>query len=120
MWNYLKNYSKSTRKLTRENFFKLADNFITAIYRRFKWKRLHEEEQYAYRIVKAQPECLQNKECPCYCPVPLKFWEEVECEEGCYPEFMDKETWNQYKIDNMVPMEDIMGAAKELIKIYNL
>jgi hypothetical protein len=61
------------------------------------------QEQVIYRTEKAK-ECVTNKSCLyCGCDTPAKFYSDEGCEDPvrkCYPDMMDKDTWEQFKKDN--------------------
>lgn len=38
----------------------------------------------------------------CGCSIIEKSFEMQACEESCYPERMNKEEWNKFKIDNKI------------------
>jgi len=61
----------------------------------------HIDEQSIWRLSQIKehsPECMQHTYCVfCGCDVKEKSFETKGCEEGCYPELMDKETWEKFK-----------------------
>lgn len=65
------------------------------------WKK----EQIIWRLEKAKA-CVDNKSCLyCGCSMPHRAYSDIGCEDPirkCYPEMMNKETWEKYKIDNNI------------------
>jgi len=62
-------------------------------------------EQVAYRSSKC-PDCLTAGHClgSCECSVPGRWFVDATCNEDRFPDLMDKETWEQFKIDNNIDM----------------
>jgi hypothetical protein len=59
----------------------------------------HIEEQFAWRCEMAK-ECLKAGKCKvCGCSTPELFLASKACENNppCYPEMMDKETWDKFE-----------------------
>lgn len=70
----------------------------------------HIQEQIIWREVIHNPECFKQGKCiHCHCDVPDKFYSDKECEGGCYPAIMDKDTWNKFN----------QLCARRKIDIYN-
>jgi hypothetical protein len=61
-------------------------------------------EQFEWRqslVAEKSPACILGGACVnCGCDTPDKFYETDACEVGCYPEWMDKETWEEFKKSN--------------------
>lgn len=57
----------------------------------------HIKEQVLYRESVANKECLQKKVCKCNCEIPGLFYADKTCEDGCYPEMMNKNDWEEFK-----------------------
>lgn len=59
------------------------------------------KEQVEWRteqVEKRSKECITSKACVhCHCTTPDKFWEPDPCDLGCYPEWMTKEQWAEFK-----------------------
>ncbi len=92
MINWIKNYSKSTKKVTISN----VSNFFVACYRyyftNYAWKKAQAKWREE-RVKVKSPECITLGYCKnCYCDFPEKFVEPDGC-EVCYPEWMNKEQW---------------------------
>lgn len=68
----------------------------------------HQYEQIIWRrtqVKEKSPECWEMGECiVCGCDILGKTMEDRSCEDKCYPEMMNKEQWNQYKIDNEIKL----------------
>lgn len=78
------------------------------------------QEQILWRITLMPTECLVNKECPCKCVVPEKQYEDRACEDGCYPEMFDEDTWRLLKKTEPIEMPFIRNWAKDRCKTYNI
>ena len=66
----------------------------------------HIDEQSIWRlseIKRKSPNCINQMHCVmCGCEINEKSFESSGCEEGCYPEMMDKKTWEKFKKDNKI------------------
>ena len=62
----------------------------------------HIKEQVIYRDTVADLECKRIGECKCGCPLPDLYYADKTCEDSCYPELMDKDTWEKFKTDNNI------------------
>ena len=62
----------------------------------------HIQEQIVWREKLALPECIKNKQCYCGCDMPDMLYADKTCERNCYPEMMNKETWENYKKQNNI------------------
>ena len=83
IWNFLKAYQN-----------KISSSAAPSYY---DWKL--EQFDWRYAQVKAKsPACIEQGACvKCGCDIPDKFFEPDACEEGCYPEWMEKEQWLNFK-----------------------
>ena len=63
----------------------------------------HKQEQVLYRQEQAL-ECTKNGSCVyCGCDTPAKYYSDEGCEDPerkCYPEMMNKEVWEAFKLGN--------------------
>ena len=67
-----------------------------------------QQEQFQYRLQVMNKECLKRGECIiCGCQTPQLQLVDDSCEGNCYPPFMSKEIWNQYKLDNNIYVKTI-------------
>lgn len=64
-------------------------------------------EQVQWRLGIMDENCLINKQCPCTCSVPNKQYEDRQCEKGCYPDMMNKEDWEKFKLENNITKNSI-------------
>lgn len=57
-----------------------------------------EQYNWRYGLVKQKsPECISGGACVgCGCETPDKFFESLACEGGCYPDWMEKEDWEEF------------------------
>lgn len=66
----------------------------------------HIQEQFEYRINligKKSPKCLTENNCViCGCSTLEMAISDKICEGDCYPEMMDSETWEKFKIQNNI------------------
>lgn len=63
--------------------------------------RKHIKEQYEWRLIKANPECLKQGQCVyCSCKTPDVQLANKPCWSGCYPPMMNKVHWNWFKTFN--------------------
>lgn len=65
----------------------------------------HIKEQVEYRASKCYESCYKNNEGKCKkcgCRVPGKWYVTESCNPDKFPDLMDKEQWEQYKIDNNI------------------
>lgn len=62
------------------------------------------KEQVAYRMSVCANDCMIKKQCKyCGCAVPAKMMVEKSCNGGQrFPDIMNEEQWNQFKIDNKI------------------
>ena len=77
-----------------------VNNFLEAKYRQHNagdWVM----EQFDWRhkqVASKSPECILSGACvDCGCETPDKFFETMECERGCYPEWMNEQEWKEFK-----------------------
>jgi hypothetical protein len=63
----------------------------------------HEKEQVIFRA-NICTDCMKNKKCKyCGCSVPGKLYVKKSCNKGeRFPDMMDIELWEKYKIDNNI------------------
>ena len=65
----------------------------------------YKKEQVVWRSHQAE-ECTKNGACIyCGCTTPAKFYSDEACEDPekkCYPDMMDKETWEKFKEQNHI------------------
>lgn len=115
-WNLLrgKTNAKKAAKLTWKNIKAVSQAWLRHKQRTIAGFDLEEHiwEQIVWRRVQVKeksPECWDSGYCIiCGCEILGKTMEDRECsnseigEEPCYPEMMDKETWQQYKINNQI------------------
>jgi len=60
----------------------------------------HIQEQIIWREERALPECIEKGQCiSCGCDMPDMLYSDKSCERKCYPEMMDKETWEKFKLE---------------------
>lgn len=83
MKTWIKNYSKSTKKITISNI----KNYLLAKYRQFTVTDKEVAEWREQQVRKKSPECLEQGYCKiCYCEFEDGLlYESKACEGGCYP-----------------------------------
>lgn len=66
----------------------------------------HIREQVAWRAEICKDSCLPAGKCEkCGCAVPGKLYVKKSCNDGeKFPDLMDKEEWEQYKLDNDIKL----------------
>jgi len=58
----------------------------------------HIQEQIVWREVIANKECYTSGKCiHCKCKMPDKLYSDKGCDDGCYPEIMNRDAWNNFK-----------------------
>jgi len=63
----------------------------------------YKQEQFKWRLRVMNPECLNNKKCViCGCETPYLQMSDEACEGSCYPAFMSKEEWKDFKKENQI------------------
>ena len=101
----MRNYKQSSRKINP----KTLSNFFIAQYRIYFSGDSYVDEQAAWRleeISKKSPECITNEKCKgCLCPPEEMVYENITCKYKCYPEWMDKKTWINFKLNNYVSVQ---------------
>lgn len=62
------------------------------------------KEQIAYRMLQCKDDCLVNKECKyCGCKVPGKLFVDKSCNNNeRFPDIMNEEDWNNFKMSNNI------------------
>lgn len=59
----------------------------------------HIREQIMFRIDISNPKCIESKSCvECGCTVPNLMYADKQCGGECYPEMMNKEQWEDFKL----------------------
>lgn len=109
------------KQLTKANI----RGFLQGYYRKVKfWFSPPEltplQEQILYRFSEMPDNCLFNKQCPCKCVVPEKQYEDRACEDNCYPDLLDPETWELFKKEKNIYMERVKRVARERTTLYNI
>ena len=67
----------------------------------------HEKEQVLYRAEICKGDCVKLGYCVnCGCDLPGKFYVKASCSKR-FPDMMDAESWNEYKIENDITIEDV-------------
>ena len=59
----------------------------------------HIQEQIVWREVIANKQCFTSGQCisKCKCKMPDKLYSDKACDDGCYPEMMDRDQWFRFK-----------------------
>lgn len=61
----------------------------------------HIKEQVAYRLLTCKNDCVVSGRCMvCGCELPNRAFSTVSCNHQRFPNMMNEEDWNQFKIDN--------------------
>lgn len=104
----------NSNKITIQN----VKNFIQGSYRLYTLQDqpIYIIEQLWYRLSKVNPDCLNNRMCPCSCPLVSKQLADQPCEKNCYPLLMDKTTWATYKEIFNLDMKQIEEFGKTIIE----
>lgn len=68
----------------------------------------HEIEQVVWRLSKCENDCLINNKCIyCGCPPKKKAFIKESCNDGeRFPDLMNEEDWNKYKLENNIIIND--------------
>lgn len=87
--------------------FKNIKNFLSAQVREAGFLPEHEKEQVMWRHEVAQA-CSLNGSClECGCETPDLYYGTEGCKKEknpCFPKMMDKDVWEQFKIDNNIKL----------------
>lgn len=67
-------------------------------------------EQVYYRLFLCKDDCVPNNACIyCTCPPVKKSWVQKSCNGGVrFPDQMDKDTWEEFKITNNINVNDFL------------
>lgn len=70
----------------------------------------HKKEQVVYRlsILQDHPigsQCLKNNECPCQCTTSEVVISDPTCDQGCFPEMLEKGDWEDFKRINGITVD---------------
>jgi hypothetical protein len=92
---------KSIGSYVQGNIDALRDKYKDSIPH---WMELeqHVKEQILYREENSQCNLLDACK-SCGCKIPELFYAKKACNEGCYPELMDKQSWEYYKEHLKIP-----------------
>lgn len=95
----LRNIKKFIVGWTRYIFYKIAHaDFMKKVSEDLKFLPKEKEEQFKWRLTIMDEECLKNGACKvCGCKTPQLQMADEGCEGGCYPDMMDKKSWNEFK-----------------------
>lgn len=68
----------------------------------------YKQEQVLYRVSLCKNDCIPNKGCiHCGCPPEKKVYDPYSCNGGTrFPNMMNEEEWNQFKIDNNIKIKN--------------
>ena len=63
----------------------------------------NQREQFEWRLTVMNPKCRENGACiVCGCETPQLQMAGEACEGKCYPDMMDKKSWEEYKKENQI------------------
>lgn len=63
----------------------------------------HLQEQVKYRLTLCQDDCVKQGACKnCGCTLPGRAFATPSCEPKRFPDLMNEEDWNKFKIDNNI------------------
>ena len=66
----------------------------------------HESEQVRYRAEICKNDCVKHGYCVnCGCDLPGKFYVVKSCSKR-FPDIMDAESWEEYKLENNITVDD--------------
>lgn len=90
-----------SQKITLSNI----NNFVTGntrqILNQMGMISPHIKEQVTYRLAHCKDDCVKLGRCQkCTCPLPGRAFSTTSCNPDRFPDLMNEEDWNQYKIDN--------------------
>jgi len=92
--------------ITIENIKAFLEGNSRMLGRKFGLVDEHIHEQVAFRAEICKDTCLAIGKCEvCGCGVPGKLYVKKSCNEGKkFPDLMEKEEWEQYKLDNSIEL----------------
>lgn len=95
------------REITLRNILSFLEGNTKYLFNLFGLYPTYKQEQVLWRLNICKLDCIKNGECEyCGCPPEKKAFVEESCNHGDrFPDMMDKETWEQYKIDNNIDID---------------
>lgn len=98
----------SKKKITLTNISSFIEGNVKFLLDVFDLYPLYKKEQVLWRLNICKDDCVKNKECEyCGCPPTKKAFVEHSCNNGDrFPDMMDEETWEKYKKENSINVED--------------
>jgi hypothetical protein len=97
LWWVIQNWDKITRAKVK--------NFLGAKYRQHTSDDTVMQQFYWRQklVVEKSPMCILSGKCVhCGCDTPDLFYGEQPCEGNCFPEWMEKEEWEDFKKTNNI------------------
>lgn len=92
-------------KVTFKNIGRFIQGYSRKFTESFGLLDIHKREQVIWRATQASL-CYSNGHCVyCGCATPAKFYSDEGCEDPvrkCYPDMMEKEDWEKFKIENQI------------------
>lgn len=108
VWKYLFNKKeiKEPKKITLNTIRYFIQGNLRSLASNFGIVDAHIIEQAQWRkgcIQDKSPKCLLKGKCEyCECDINESVLSTPGCNHGCYPEMMDKDTWEDYKLKNKI------------------
>lgn len=96
--------------ITPKKIFQFFEGNLKMLGDQFHLLSAHEKEQVAYRAEICKNDCMRDGYCKnCGCSVPGKLYVKESCNQGSrFPDLMNKEDWEQFKLDNNIEIHDIL------------
>lgn len=93
-----------SQKITLSNIKQYIEGNSKMFLNKLGFQTEHLQEQISYRMLQCKDDCMITKECKyCGCDVPGKMYVSKSCNNGDrFPDLMDKENWDKYKIENNI------------------
>lgn len=107
MWKFLfkrKMFKKAAPILNKDNIKGFFQGHLRSLKSQYSTLDKHIVEQAAWRMTKANKECVKADQCQaCGCfPMYDKVLEDRACEGKCYPHMMTKLEWSLFKLNNNI------------------
>ncbi|MGK2864876.1 MAG: hypothetical protein ACSLE0_23290 [Chitinophagaceae bacterium] len=102
--------NKKKRQITFKNILSYLEGNTKYLMSTFGLYPTHKQEQVLWRLNICKVDCVKNGECEyCGCPPEKKAFVDKSCNDGDrFPDMMDEETWEKYKLTNNI---DIDGTS---------
>ena len=93
-----------SNKITLNNIFNYVQGNANLILDKAGMVSQSFKEQIAFRSLSCKDDCVKTGKCKhCGCSLPGRFFTAKSCNNGeIFPDIMDEENWEKYKINNKI------------------